>query len=408
MSFLNRERLTVYPRIFLVLYLLVGGYWILGGWCAGGQPCDRLGKPVGTDFVQYWAASRLTLDGDAVSVYHPGKFFEAELQVAGGVYPVPWFYPPTFLLILLPLALLPYFISLCAWLAITLWGFLKVVYRIAPHHVAFWLALAFPGTFQNLIHGQNGFLSAGLLGGGLLLLDRQPWIAGFLLGLLSYKPHLAALVPLALAAGRYWQALAGMIITVTALAGVSALVLGFQVWAAFWHNLPLPLQLIQDGYIPIYKMPTVLAAVLEAGGRLWMAQVLQSLVTLGAAALVAVVWRRRLPLPFRGSVLALAALLATPYAFSYDLVILALPLAWLGWDIMTTGWLPLEKPIMALAWLLPLVATFLAQVTHCQAGPLVLLALLGVAARRAFTSPSLGAEAPLKSASQDRLRKLVL
>ncbi len=30
MGFLNRERLTVYPRIFLTLYVLLGGYLILG------------------------------------------------------------------------------------------------------------------------------------------------------------------------------------------------------------------------------------------------------------------------------------------------------------------------------------------------------------------------------------------
>jgi hypothetical protein len=390
MSFLNRERLTVYPRIFLILYLLVGGYLILGGFFAGGKAWDQMGKPVGADFVQYWAASRLTLAGNAVTIYQPSKFFEAERQVTGVFYPVPWLYPPMFLLILLPLALMPYFVSLCAWLAVTLIGFLKVLQRIAPHRLAFWLTLAFPGTFQNLIHGQNGFLSAGLLGGGLLLLDQKPWLAGILLGLLTYKPHLAVLVPLALAAGRYWKSLAGMIITVIVLTAVSALVLGTQVWLAFWHNIPFAMQLILDGAIPIYKMPTVFAGILEAGGGLWLAQALQGVVTLGVLAMVAVVWYRRKPLPVRGSFLCLAALLATPYAFPYDLTILALSLAWLGWEIMTTGWLPLEQPVMALAWLLPLVVAPLAQATHCQVGPLVLLACLGVAARRAFVLPSLG------------------
>jgi hypothetical protein len=398
MSFLNRERLTVYPRIFLILYLLIGGYWILGGWFTGGKVSDRLGKPAGADFVQYWAASHLTLAGEAATVYDPRQFIETERQVAGGDYPVPWLYPPTFLLILLPLALLPYLISLCVWMAVTLIGYLGVLYRIAPHRLAFWLALAFPGTFINLINGQNGFLSAGLLGGGLLLLDSQPWIAGCLLGLLSYKPHLAALVPLALAAGCYWQALAAMLITVGGLVGLSALILGSQVWLAFWHNLPLAMQLIRTGSIPIYKMPTTLAAVLEAGGGLWPAQVLQGLVTVGMIVLVVLAWRRRLPLPLRGSILVLAALLATPYAFPYDLALLALPLAWLGREVLATGWLPWEQPVMVLAWLLPLLVAPLAKITHCQVGPPILLGFLGIVMRRAFILPAWGVPAagPLK------------
>src|SRR5512139_1809356 len=107
MNFLNRERLTCYPRIFLVLYLLVGGYMILGGWFTEEKLSDRLGKPIGADFVQYWAASHLALAGEAATVYDPTKFYEVERQVTGVFYPVPWLYPPTFLIILLPLALLP-------------------------------------------------------------------------------------------------------------------------------------------------------------------------------------------------------------------------------------------------------------------------------------------------------------
>jgi len=159
MGFLNRERLSVYPRIFLALYLLVGGYWLLGGLFTRQGPTDRLGKPVGADFLQYWAASQMALTGEAPAVYDPEKLYAGERQVTGVFFPLPWHYPPTFLLLVLPLSLLPYLASLCTWLGVTLSGYLAVLRRIAPHPAAFWLALAFPGAFQNLIHGQNGFLS---------------------------------------------------------------------------------------------------------------------------------------------------------------------------------------------------------------------------------------------------------
>jgi hypothetical protein len=50
--------------------------------------------------------------------------------------------------------------------------------------------LAFPAVFINAAHGQNGFLSAALIGVGLLVMDRRLLLAGLLLGAMTYKPHL--------------------------------------------------------------------------------------------------------------------------------------------------------------------------------------------------------------------------
>ena len=50
------------------------------------------------------------------------------------------------------------------------------------------LALAFPAVLVNIGHGQNGLLTAPLIGGALAVLDRRPIVAGILIGLLAYKP----------------------------------------------------------------------------------------------------------------------------------------------------------------------------------------------------------------------------
>lgn len=383
MRFLNRERLTIYPRIFLALYLVLGGYWIMGGLVTGKGPTDRLGKPVGGDFVQYWAASRLALSGEATAVYDSSYLYEAERQVTGVFFPLPWHYPPTFLLMVLPFSLLPFLASLVIWLGGTLTGYLTVIRRIAPHTLTFWLTLAFPGTFQNLIHGQNGFLSAGLLGAGLLLVERNPWLAGFFFGLLTFKPHLVLLVPVALVAGRCWKALAAMCLTFGILAVSSLLALGAPVWVAFWKNIPFGMELLQVGAMNVYKMPTIYAAAFLAGSGPRLALLLQEIAAGGMALLVAWTWFRKISLPIRASILTLAILLTTPYAFEYDLTILALPLAWLGGEVLATGWLPLEQPVMAATWLLPLVTPFIARLTHFQLSPLVLFILLALLLRRA-------------------------
>lgn len=89
MSFLNSERLTIYPRIFLVLYLLIGGFWILGGFITGHGALDRLGKPIGSDFVQFWTASQLALTSNPETVYEPATFYAAEQKVTNVFFPCP-------------------------------------------------------------------------------------------------------------------------------------------------------------------------------------------------------------------------------------------------------------------------------------------------------------------------------
>ena len=53
--------------------------------------------------------------------------------------------------------------------------------------------LAFPPFSSTPEHGQNGFLSAALIGGGALLLDKRPVLAGLCFGALVYKPQLAVM-----------------------------------------------------------------------------------------------------------------------------------------------------------------------------------------------------------------------
>jgi alpha-1,2-mannosyltransferase len=78
-----------------------------------------------------------------------------------------------------------------------------------------------PGLLANAVVGQNGFLSPALVGGALLLLPGSATVAGCLIGLLAFKPHLGILLPIVLVAGGYWRAIAA------ATATLGLLVLSF-------------------------------------------------------------------------------------------------------------------------------------------------------------------------------------
>ena len=369
---MNHKSIYWYCRLLLVLHLVIFGafYLAMGGYAAAGtfhgnDLVDLSGRPVGSDFVTFWAASKVALTRGPAAIFSLDELYPVEKEVIGAaVSPKHWNYPPTFLLMVLPLALLPYAASFICWLALTGSGFIYVIRRIIPQNPLSWLVLVFPGTVHNFLYGQNGFLSAAFLGGGLLLAERYPFAGGCLLGLLSYKPQLAWLIPLALAAGRYWKALLGAVVSAAALALASLLVLGSGVWIAFFKNLPQAAGLMKR---PDFwgKMPTVLAAARLEGVSQEMAAAMQGVAIIAALLTVGWVWRRRTPLPVRGSVLAVAIFLATPFAFDYDLAILALPFAWLGWEAYShdskfqeiflllawclLGWATLRAPWMPLA-----------------------------------------------------------
>ncbi len=154
------------------------------------------GGGVPTDFVGVWAAGRLVLEGHAAAVYDWPVHKAMEVTALGHPFAgyFGWHYPPTFLFVAAALSLMPYAAAYALWAFATFPAYLVAVRGIVGDRTGYVLAAAFPAVLCNFIDGQNGFLSAALFGGTLLLLPRRPLLAGVLLGLLTYKPHLGLAV----------------------------------------------------------------------------------------------------------------------------------------------------------------------------------------------------------------------
>lgn len=377
---LTVARLTVYPRIFLVVFVIAGVGWL----AMTDGLLDPKGKPVGYDFITFWAASHLTLGGDPAAAFDLARIYGAERVAVPGLLDIfAWHYPPTFQLLIAPLAFLPYIVALAAWLAATLAAAGAVIRRLVPAPQTLLLFLAFPATWLNLMQGQTGFLTLALFGGAVLLLERRPIAAGILFGLLSCKPHLGLLVPLALLCGRQWTVFAAASITTLVFGAASALLLGADVWLAFWRNLPLLREILEHGGVPWDKMASLFAATRLLGLGVAPSFVLQGMLALAAAAGVAWVWWREVPLHLAAAVLVSGALVATPYVFDYDLVLLAVPIALLARDGSIRGWLPGDREVLVAAWLMPLLSPVIAHASGAQLGWLCLAAVFAAALRRA-------------------------
>ena len=242
--------------------------------------------------------------------------------------------------------------------------------------------LAFPAAFWALGLGQNSFLTAALFGAGTLWIDRRPILAGFCFGALCYKPHFALLVPVALLAGRHGRALAASLGSAAALCGLSLIAFGWKTWQGFFVAAAGSHATYASGRINFGGFVTPFGGVLLAGGTPDMAYTAQATATLGAGLLVAIVWRRGLPLPIRGSTLAAATLVAVPVALIYDLMLAAIAAAWLVRDPAgLAGW---ERVALAALFVLSTVPPSLAEAWHVPAGPIVTLALLALIAARAM------------------------
>lgn len=377
---LNRERLTVYPRIILLMFIVITIGII---WRSNLVTPD--GKPIITDFGIFYSASQIALTGHAAESYDESNLLAKEKVIEGDAEGYYWFYPPTFYLVILPLGLLPFFLSYFLFMLTTFGCYVMVLRRIIWNGDAMWCLAAFSGVWMEVRCGQNGFLTAALAGAALLNLERRPILAGIFIGMLSIKPHLALMFPIALIAIGAWRtfctAAAVSLIFMTA----SVAILGFDTFTGYLQNLTIARDLIEYQAGPGYwdGMPTMFAFFRLLGVSVMTAYVAHYLVALGAIAAVWKVWRLCPSLPLRGSVLTTATFLVSPYFGLQDLIWLALPIAWITKLGLQDGWLRGEREILVMAWFLPLLLYLIAKYTYIQIGPWVLLALLWVILRRA-------------------------
>jgi len=278
--------------------------------------------PPGIDFVSFWAAGRLAGEHAPAAAYDVQLHRLMELSVGKmkGLQPFP--YPPPFLLFLLPFGMVPFVAGFAAWVAATALVYFLVFRRITPWPYTF----AHPANFSNALVGQNGLLTSAIFAGGFTLLDRRPWTAGALFGLLIIKPQLAVLIPVALLAGRYWRAIAGAALSAAALLLLAYLVFGEGTYRAFFANAAHQATLV-SGLIPWPKIASVFGALRTMGVPVVPALIVHGAIAVGAAVVTWVAWRRKLAT--RVPIVAAATLLVSPYLLSHDSVLLMVPIGWL-------------------------------------------------------------------------------
>jgi len=353
---------------------------------AASLPWSAPSIQVGRDFAAFWTAARLAVVGHAADAYgNPTR--EALAALFGpGTY-APFFYPPIALLVWAPFALLPFAAAAAVWVGATAASYVVAIRTILGRR-SYVPALAFPAVMIAALYGQNSLFSAALFGGAAATLEQYPVLAGGMIGCLAYKPQFAVLAPFALASAGRWRALFAAAITALGLTGLSAIAFGVPAWMAFVAALPGAQAWNANGIAGFEKFASLYTAVRLLGGSDNAASTVQGLsIALATIALVALT-RRRPGGVAEIAILVTATGFCVPFLGQYDLVIFAVPGAWLVSEATRTHWLPYERATLALLYVAPL-AIFAGMPNGIPLAPVALTLLALLVLRRILQAPSI-------------------
>ncbi|HYI29103.1 MAG TPA: glycosyltransferase family 87 protein [Bradyrhizobium sp.] len=321
---------------------------------------DSAGLGIPTDFVNVWAAGRLALDGQPAQAWDWNIQKQVEVALLGQNFTgyFAWHYPPPFLFVASLLAHFPYAVAFIGWALVSLVPYLAMMRAIVGRPFGLLLAVAMPMAFNNVLVGQNGFLTAALIGGTLYLMPVRPILSGICLGLLSYKPQYGLLFPLVLIAASQWTVFFTAAVVTLAMALASWLAFGTESWQAFFQWVPMFSQaFLTEGKAPWWKMHSLFALVRTFGGTEQLAWIFHWIFAGSVAVVLALMWRSRLRYSVKAAALATGTLLTTPYLFMYDMMVLAIPVAFLVRMGLSSGFLAYELPALACA--LAMIAGFI-------------------------------------------------
>ena len=348
---------------------------------------------IGGDFVVFWTAAKSIFTDHLAAIYHPGvlSVLLDDAFPARGGFNLTWQYPPTMFFLILPLGVLPYLSAHWIWGFATAGMLAAVIRGFWRNNAALIIAFTSAAAYQGFITGQTGFLTAALIAAAAGWADRRPMIAGLAAGLLTVKPQLGLLIPFAFAAAGCWRAFTIAALTGAALAGLSIVAFGGDVWIAFYEAVTAHGERLGTDIFPYHKLISPFGGLMVLGAPAAAAMAVQGIITMSLAAFVFIIWRRVPAWDLRLIALCSAAALASPYAFYYELPILIPPLLLVARRGMESGWLRGEKHGLMVLWIAPLLLPGNQSLPFASA---IAIGAFAIGARRAMTELTRSATSP--------------
>ena len=328
--------------------IVVNAVYLAASYVEGSWLIAPNGSGIESDFVNVWAAGRLALAGHAAAAYDWPTHKLMEETAVGHAFDgyFGWHYPPTFLFVAAVLSLLPYAAAYALWAFATFPGLSR---RDPRHH-----------------RRPRGLSARRRLPGGAAqfhrraerISDREPHrrragsagrkpdrLPAFCSGFsptsrISGSCFRSRSRPAAIGAPSSPRRSSPIL-----MAAASWLAFGSEAWLAFLGNIGHTSQaFLSEGWADWSKLQTAFGLTRTLGGSETLAWIVQAAVSLLAAVSVAIVWRSKAAYDLKAAALGVGVLLATPYLYTYDLVVLAVPIAFLLRLANARGYLPKDLP----------------------------------------------------------------
>ncbi len=336
------------------------------------------GRPLCVDFGWMWLSAKFAVSGHASQIFDYPAFSAAQFALFGPKncpFFTRFYYPPTFLFMLFPLGFLPYLAAFAVWNLTTLVLYLGAVYSTLPRRAAIAAALTPLFAPVNIDFGHNGFVTAALVGFSLVFLEKRPFLSGPFLGLLTYKPQIGVLFPLALLASRNWRALVAATAATLVLGAAAAIAFGYQGWPSFVDALFSRNSVWNPVAGVELNIQSVVGLLHRAGAGTGISWVAQMAVAVAVGLAVCAVWSQAIPYSLKAAALCVGSVTVTPYVLFYDLCVLSIAVAFLVKDGLSRGFLTGERTVILFCW----ATLFLAK---WPVGPVICGLILFIIARR--------------------------
>ena len=390
---LTRPLTPAQARLIRIHVALIPVYgWLLFAWTMYaidiGVPgrLDRSGHVKGHDFAHFYVLGQIANDHAAGDLYS----FTAQATRMDALVPhyenrfAP-IHGPQMSVLFAPLARLPYEVAVAVWLLLTAAGYALcwfLLWSASTSLRSYWwlagiLAIGYPAFYLLIAFGQNSVLGLGCVTGAYLALKAgRPWLAGFALGSLVYKPVFGFALPFVLLYGREWQMIFGAVTGVALQLGAGAAYFGAGSLIEYFRNLrhvgeiagvlePIPYQM--------QSLRSFFSVLVPYSSVAYAAYLLTAAIVIVMAARY---WRSAVPLELRYSVLLLATVLVNPHVNPYDLVVIVpvfvLVAQWAITNGQTSG---LLWTLLFLCYYLPAM-TFLPAMTHVQFSVIAMVVLM--------------------------------
>ena len=375
------EKKLPLPLILVICGILIGINYNFRLWELGDNGLSLVSKTTPYwDFNNLWSGSRMALGGHVDWLFDP-ELYRQELRrtISEDIPNHEWSYPPSVLLIGIWLAKIPEFYAYILW---TLGSILLLFAAVKTLKIPLMPSLAIvlsPAVFYNALYGQNAALTGALLLAGLTLAPRRPILAGICIGLLTIKPQLGILIPFLLIASGNWKTIWSAGLTTITLVVATGLAFGFDVWEGFFtQTQPLMRAIMEASHPQAYhtNATTIFVAARSLQLSLPVSYLIQGIGTLACIITAMRIWHKNYEIDhnIRVAITCVLTFLATPYAYTYDLVAVNAAIAIfyvLKPDLK-------YAPLFGLIWLFPVVNHSIAYNTHLNIGGVVLLGLLAL------------------------------